>query len=118
MIYEQVKELIEIAKKEATEKCINYIKDHPAAVNISIDIATRYDNDLKAAIIAVLSSGGYDCASKEFTFLTDEMYMEQYLRIYKGIQDNISYWVPVKNHPDVKTIPIVYKYRDIMEGRL
>ena len=118
MIYEQIKELIEVAKKEVTEKCINYIKNHPAAVNIHIDIATRYDDDLKAAIIAVLSSGSYDCASKEFTFLTDEMYMEQYLRIYKGMQDNISYWVPVKNHPDVKIIPIVYKYRDIMEGRL
>ena len=38
--------------------------------------------------------------------------------IYKGMQDNISYWVPVKNHPDVKIIPIVYKYRDILEGRL
>lgn len=122
MIYEELLELIQIAKKEVNEKCINYLNQHPEAINNRIDIATRFDieteSDMKAAMIAVFSTGFYDYANKEFNFAKDEECMKYYLEAYKGMQDDISYWMPVKNAGSVKQIPIIYKYRDILEGRL
>lgn len=121
MIYGQLQDLIIRAKVEVTEKWINYVKENPDALHSSINIVNKYDDDITAAIIAVLSTGNYDWVNKEFNFREDKQCMHTYLNIRNEMQDpnNYPYWVPVVNGEGnvVFNVNIIYKDKELKNWR-